>query len=233
MVQDFNMGKAPQVRRDTVTSNTYELIRHEIMQLKFKPGQVLSEKDIALMLGVSRTPVRESFIRLERQGVLHIYPQRGTYVSKISQTRILEERFFRETLELAVFRDYLKNHSEKSIAQLKYHADMQRHAYLAGNYYESLQHDDAFHNVFYEDTNHMLCAHIQKTYSIDYQRVRLLSILDEVDINEINIAQHEKIIEAIVSGDHAAAMESVESHICKLNTEMGRILELYTDYFDN
>lgn len=225
------MGEAPQLRRDTVTNHAYEAIRQRILDFSFTPGQTVSEKELAEAMGVSRTPVREAFIRLERQGLLCIYPQRGTYVSKISQKRILEERFFRETLEEAIFRQYLQRHTEKSLAQLKYHIDMQRHAYLEGDYYQSLEHDDGFHQVFYQDTDHDLCAYILKSYSTDYQRVRLLSILGGSAINEVNVSQHEEILEAILANDHQLAVDKFCAHVCKLNTEMERILQDYPSYF--
>lgn len=230
-MKDLGIGEAPKLRRDTVTNHAYEAIRQRIMELKFQPGQALSEKDLSTAMGVSRTPVREAFIRLERQGLLCIYPQRGTYVSKISQKRILEERFFRETLEEAIFREYLQQHTEKSLAQLKYHIDMQRLAYQEGAYYQSLEHDDGFHQVFYQDTDHGLCAHILKTYSTDYQRVRLLSILGGTAINEVNVHQHEEILEAILVGNHQLAVDKFCAHVCKLNTEMERILQDYPSYF--
>lgn len=94
-MQKFHVSETPKVRRDTITSHVYNMIRESIMTLSLKPGQMLSEKEYSLELGVSRTPVRESFIRLDREELLHIYPQRGTFVSKIRLDRIREERFLR------------------------------------------------------------------------------------------------------------------------------------------
>src|SRR5690554_3360696 len=80
----------------------YEVLRQSIIRMTLAPGQVLSENEIATLFSVSRQPVREAFIRLSEAGLVEIRPQRGTYVVQISHEAVMEARFVRETVEVAV-----------------------------------------------------------------------------------------------------------------------------------
>ena len=63
--------------------NVYATLKNAIQFLDLKPGSVISESQLIEELGVSRTPIREALIRLSDELLIHTYPQRGTYVSKI------------------------------------------------------------------------------------------------------------------------------------------------------
>lgn len=67
---------------------SYELIKQNIINLLYKPGEYLEEKKLSNSLGVSRTPMREALSRLEEEGWVKIYPRKGIYVSKIDEVLI-------------------------------------------------------------------------------------------------------------------------------------------------
>lgn len=71
--------KAP---HETVREYAYRVLYQNIMTLKLPPGTAMSEQELSGVLNVSRTPVREAFIRLAEKGLLEVLPQRGTFVSK-------------------------------------------------------------------------------------------------------------------------------------------------------
>ena len=70
--------------RPTMAKRIAETLRDAIVTLELKPGDAISESDIAARLGVSRQPVREAFIQLSEQGLLRVRPQRSTEVVRIS-----------------------------------------------------------------------------------------------------------------------------------------------------
>ena len=70
-------------RGESNQDKIYLQLRGEMMTLALKPGEVLRAQELAEHLGVSRTPVREAFIRLQRDGLVNILPQRETAVSLI------------------------------------------------------------------------------------------------------------------------------------------------------
>ena len=64
--------------------NVYSEIKRRIVFLDYKPGQFLHTKKLMKEFGVSLTPIREAFIHLEAEELVHIIPNRGAYVSEVS-----------------------------------------------------------------------------------------------------------------------------------------------------
>jgi DNA-binding GntR family transcriptional regulator len=89
---------------EPVARRVFQELRNAIFTMRFRPGQAVSELDIATQFGVSRQPVREAFIKLGEAGLLSVRPQRGTFIVKISVKQVFDTRFVREAVELAVVR---------------------------------------------------------------------------------------------------------------------------------
>ena len=68
----------------------YDTLKKRILSLYYEPGQALSQKDIAAELGVSQTPVREVFLRLEWEKLVVILPRIGIHVTKIDFKELKE-----------------------------------------------------------------------------------------------------------------------------------------------
>jgi len=81
---------APQIAR---------ILRDRIIRNQLSPGNRISESEIARGWDVSRQPVREAFIKLAEQGLVAILPQRGTVISRIAYSAVMDARFLREAIE--------------------------------------------------------------------------------------------------------------------------------------
>ena len=84
--------------KDPIAPQRVAVLRQCIAELRLKPGEALSEKDIAGRYGVSRQPVREAFIKLSEAGLVEIRPSRGTFVMKISVREVANARLVREAI---------------------------------------------------------------------------------------------------------------------------------------
>jgi DNA-binding GntR family transcriptional regulator len=85
----------PEGVRDTLTEQAYRLIEEQIVTLRLKPGDVLSEQLLSATFKIGRTPIREALQRLAREGLVTILPRKGILVSDInprSQLLVLEVR---------------------------------------------------------------------------------------------------------------------------------------------
>src|SRR6476469_1375020 len=88
----------------SIADQVFHTLRGAIVTLRLTPAAALSEQDIADRLKVSRQPVREAFIKLSEIGLVRVLPQRGTFVTKISEKEVLDARFVREAVECAIAR---------------------------------------------------------------------------------------------------------------------------------
>ena len=89
------------------------------MCLELKPGELLSESDLAKKLNVSRTPIREVLIKLKAEKLIEVKPQAGTYVSLIDWNLIEEAIFIRYNLEKEALREACENFSEDTLMEME------------------------------------------------------------------------------------------------------------------
>ena len=88
MISPLSDSISPLARPATVGNKVFEAMRQAIIQLQLRPGDPLSEAEMARQFGVSRQPVREAFIKLAEVGLVEVRPQRGTFVVMISAREV-------------------------------------------------------------------------------------------------------------------------------------------------
>ena len=90
------------MKKDDSRANiwVYNQLREKIETLELKPGTELNLTELSDSLGVSRSPLRDALLRLERDSLVDIFPQKGTRVSFLDIADIRQERFMRTNLEL-------------------------------------------------------------------------------------------------------------------------------------
>lgn len=120
-------------RRGTTTARdvVIEELRRRILDLSLEPGSSLAENELANELGVSRTPVREALILLAAEGLVEIYPQVGTFVSRIDPVAVADAQFIREALETASMRQLVPQIQSSQIIELRDILEQQRLAVKA------------------------------------------------------------------------------------------------------
>ena len=89
----------PTARGDGGVAGSIRIFATELVSLQRRPGEAISEAEIALSYGVSRTPVREAILKLSDEGLLEIYPQSGIFVSRIPVAALPEAIIIRKALE--------------------------------------------------------------------------------------------------------------------------------------
>src|SRR3954453_4338766 len=97
----------------------YDALRDAIVGTELEPGRQISENELAEMLGVSRTPVREAVARLRDDQLVEVVPQLGTFVSRISVAGVDDAQFLREALECSAVRLAAERADSGAVAQLE------------------------------------------------------------------------------------------------------------------
>src|SRR4051812_49442151 len=82
----------------------YAVLRQAIVGAELEPGRRLSENQLADLIGVSRTPVRDALARLRDERLVAIVPQLGTFVTYIDEEAVADAHFVREALEVGAVR---------------------------------------------------------------------------------------------------------------------------------
>src|SRR5215218_4896521 len=97
----------------------YAALRAAIVNAELEPGRRLSENELADLLGVSRTPVREALARLRDERLVAIVPQLGTFVTLVSPAAVEDAAFVREALECAAIRRATERVTKTGLADLQ------------------------------------------------------------------------------------------------------------------
>ena len=224
--EDIRTGGA-----ETAASQIYHVIRDKILFLQQPPGSTMSEQETATALGVSRTPVREAFIRLAREKMLIISPQRRTAVAKISLDRVRQEQFLRESLECTVLESFIAHPTAAGLEGLAADLDCQQQALAASDGLRFRRFDDSFHRRLYAATGNMFSYQVIRRTCYDYQRLRSLST-EYAQVQAMNLSQHEQLLQHIRRGDAPRAKALLTSHLRRLFEEIPDMQARHPLYFD-
>jgi len=217
-------------RGSSVTDNVYAVIKKNILQWKLTPGQRLSEKEISEYLEVSRTPVRESFIRLNSESLLEILPQRGSFISKIDLSDVEEGLFIRRSLEISVASLAVEVLKEDSIRALKENLYNLNTANINRDPVEFHMYDEEFHKSIFLACGKEKTWNVMQGANTQYNRLRMLTLIDIDKFDSIHI-EHENIVKAISSGNAADVIKAVNEHLEHLYIEEEVLKKKYPDYF--
>ena len=220
----------PQTEKTTVGEYVYDVLKMNIVRMKLEPGNRISENEISELLGVSRTPVREAFIKLSREGLLYVLPQRGTYVAKIDLDQVEEARFMREVLESAVLKLVTKGISDEYLDRLDANLEEQRKCLMTRDLSRYYELDEAFHRIIFESVNKLRTWIVIDQVNTQYKRVRILSYSFDNMINSL-IDQHAQLAEAIRQKNDEKAQLVIGNHIRKLIHEQADLKVRYPNYF--
>ena len=135
--------------KNTVQNAVYQELKKGIMTLHLVPGTEMSTQEIATKLQVSRTPVREAFIQLQKEGLVEAIPQKGTKVSPINIKRVGQERFLRESLELSVIEPFLANVNTQDYQFLRANIEKQKEYWNKRDFAGFVQLDNQFHKSLF------------------------------------------------------------------------------------
>lgn len=216
--------------KGSISDTVYNGLRSSIIELTLKPGEEIKINEIAEKLGVSRSPVRDALLRLEKEGLVDILPQIGTRVSKIDPQLMHEERFIRSALEEKTFELFLTAHTDEDLRSLKTALSLQRESLARGDYSAFLDQDDEFHRVFYLAAGKKKSWDLIRNTSGHYRRVRLL-VLRAGTVREEVLAQHEELLALIAAEKNEEAMSLIKNHLSRILTEERELLAEFPDYF--
>jgi DNA-binding GntR family transcriptional regulator len=216
---------------DPLVPQLVQFLRQAIIELRLKPGEGISEKDVAARFGVSRQPVREAFIMLAEAGLVQIWPSRGTFVVKISVSEVLDARFVREAVECALARTAASLIDEPALARLETLLRHQRAAASRADHPGFHALDEEFHREIARVVDSGHAIGVVEAARARTDRVRFLSLPGATPLARL-IAQHEAIVVALARRDSAAAEAAMSVHLREILDALPRLAIAHPDFFE-
>ena len=216
----------------SLAGQVHARLRSDIVHARLRPGELLSENQQAMRLGVSRTPVREAVQRLVREGWVHVLPQRGTRVSLLSMQRIEEALFVREAVETHGVRRLFDRHPDNTDwSSLEQCIRAQKNALNAQDLEAIMQADATFHRTLLELSGMGAVWPIVAQARDMHQRVRAIAV-PELLSGEQALKDHRAIVLALRRHDGALAIRKIESHLKHNAVLVQKIADRHPDYFE-
>lgn len=218
------------LRQATIGSRVYETVRQAIVQLQFRPGNPLSEAEIARQLGVSRQPVREAFIKLAEAGLVEIRPQRGTFVRLISRREVENARFLREAIEVAIVRKAAIDAAAANVAGMESLVAQQQAVARSGDNVAFLRLDEAFHQAIARSADCVDAWRVIEGLKAQMDRVRYLSLPQATPL-DIIIEQHRAIVAAIAEHSPERAERAMREHLSEILISLPKLAVEHPAFF--
>ena len=220
----------------SLSEQIYTFLRSLIITARIKPGSNFSENELSVHFKISRQPVREALNHLEHDGLVSIFPQKGTCVKKISIKNLQQVVFIRSSLECACIENIPSLNVKKYNAilkKLKTNILYQQTRIDDENKAEAfLKLDDKFHELICEFSDCEMTWKVIQSFKGQLDRIRYLSMGHESPLDSL-IEEHEVIITAIENGDFEKARDLLKTHLNEIMMTHVSIKEKYASWFED
>jgi DNA-binding GntR family transcriptional regulator len=193
-------------------------LRAAIVRGDLAPGEKILQEATALELGVSLIPLREALKTLATEGIVTYRPQRGYFVTELPIERVLELYLARNLLEAEVERLAVPRLDEGALETMRAQVRIQRRAVAERDAVEMIAANRTFHfTIFALCGNSFLVRFVAQLWdALDPYRVlsyrRMWMQPDEELIPDEILAEHDRILDALESGDRAGALLLLREH---------------------
>jgi DNA-binding GntR family transcriptional regulator len=207
------------------------IIKDNIIRLELKPGSMVSEKEIANELNLSRTPVREALFELSKSQIVEIYPQKGSMVSFIDYSLVEEAYFMRLIMEKAIVELTCTMAKPDDFMLIEENLMLQE-LYLKNSLqfrFKLLELDNEFHKQLFCICNKMQSYYMVNSMSVHFDRIRSISLKTVKDLKVVS--EHRAIADAIKAGDAKLAKQIMVKHLSHYKIEEEVVRKEYPNYF--
>jgi DNA-binding GntR family transcriptional regulator len=213
------------------SQRVYDDLRERIVSLQLPPGATLSRAELAKDYDVSLTPIREAMQRLEQDGLIRIFPQSKTVITKIDVAQLNEAHFLRVAVETEVVRRLAAAPDPALLKKARAILSMQET--LAGNLDEIglfNELDEAFHQTLFAGVGQLNLHAMLKAKAGHLTRARRLDLPKEGKILAI-LKGHRAILDAIEAGNPQAAQDEIRNHLAGTVGRIATLQRENPDYF--
>ena len=214
----------------SLKQKVYTNLQRSIIELEYKPGELLRKQELCKEFGISRTPLSEAIALLMQDGLVEVVPQAGTYVARLSMDDLHEGAFIREALELAAIKLLADIITEPQLVKLKRNLRLQR-VFIDDEDFQGFYALDAqFHAMLLDFTGFEKLNRVANSAWINVDRVRRLLLPISGRVEE-TYQEHVEIFGTLERGHPTAASNALEKHLRKLMTYITPLEKSHPEYF--
>ena len=204
--------------------SAYERFRERLFAGELKPGQFVTQRELAELAGVSLGNAREAVQKLEHDSLLRVHPQRGIQVADVTIKFIREAFQLRSMVEVKAVEDYCQDGKDKARATLEDTRAVLLKARTdtsTETLNDAVEVDWRFHDEVVGAMNNSL---VEELYQINAVRLRLIRTNIRLSADRVfgALEEHLAILEACAEGDATVAKEKLSEH---LSVAMRRAIE--------
>jgi DNA-binding GntR family transcriptional regulator len=190
----------------------YSKIKRAILDLRYKPGEKLSETRLAQELSLGRSPIRTALVRLEGEGWISVVPQCGTFVRDLSQQEVMDLAELRLLLEAHAAERAAERISDDDMNSLRAQFEALKTKGVDGHFDDFLQLDDRFHTTLYQLTGNQRIAGILQNLRDQIHWIRVANAIVPGRVAE-SFKEMDRVLGALERRDGAAAATAMRQHI--------------------
>jgi len=194
-------------RPQLLTGMALERIRTAIVEGQIQLGEQVSEAQLALKLGVSKTPVREALVRLARDGLVQVHPQRGTFVFKLEADQVGQLCRYRAMVETAALREAMASDPKALVREMARCVSEMRAAEKQRDQKALARIDMDFHSQFFA-----FCPNEYLRAGYEVIRGQLVALRHRSPITNA-VPSHQVLVEAVRGGDVEKACALLREHV--------------------
>lgn len=199
----------------SMAESVYDRLWRRVVNREFRAGERLVEDTLAQELGTSRTPVREALLRLGQTGLVQVSSRKGFSVPVITSTDVIELYDLRTAIETYAIRratpliSVEEINAHRGLQQAALHQSHERDTATAEAFFRA---DLALHSVLHALGGNRRSARI---LSEVMGQLSLLSLRASIvpERNQLAIAEHQAILDALEARDADAAAAAMEAHV--------------------
>jgi DNA-binding GntR family transcriptional regulator len=223
-------GSAGRLDRDRQAApQVFERLRKLITSLELPPGSPLSRNALAEQFGVSSTPIRDALMRLEEEGLVDVFPQHATVVSRIDIGLAQQAHFLRQALELEIVKALALEHAAPLIGELNNAIAQQQNFAKAGDFEKFMAADNDFHRQLYAATSHEGLWDLVRSRSGHIDRLRRLHLPTPGKAQDI-LRHHKLIVAAIGAHQPDDAQRHLRKHLSGTLGYLAEIRSRFPEY---
>ncbi|EMM3430263.1 GntR family transcriptional regulator [Klebsiella aerogenes] len=208
----------------------YAEIKSKILNFNLKPGDNLNANALSKEYGISNMPIRDVFIRLSYDKLVDIYPQSGTFVSKIDLSYVNETAFMRYILEKSMFSSLSVEESSLDFSDLDRNIIDQQKALDKKEFDHFLFFDNQFHCLIFSLANHRQTWDLIQNIKFNYNRMRFLNMSDKNVLDKI-FSEHLTLLNSLKNREFDKINNILLEHLIFSEEEINLSLKNFPEYF--